>query len=1364
MKIIFTNLIVLVFALSSINGFSQAQKWEISTAFPGAARSEAISFTIDDIAYVGMGSDNTQKFTDFYKFDPLTEQWTQIASFPGEARSGAVAFTASGKGYVGTGMSSSSTRLKDFYEYNPTTNTWTAIAEFPGSARNLASAFSINNIGYVGLGKSVVDEESDFYKFNPASGTWSAIAGIGADNKRLLAKGFSVAGKGYITGGTAIESYTIVYSDVQSYDPTTDTWSEEVFADTKLSGLNDASLFVDDNNLVYLLGKSYSFSTSSYSAKSVKYDPSNNSVITFSPAFATKGRSYSVAFFVNNTAYAGLGSSSTSFGGATTYHNDLQKLITVEPPASPTNFSAYNITKTSARITWSRPSGVDSVIISISAINNNDYVELDTLTSSMYFDLTNLTEGTKYYIKVESIKEGVRSLPLLGSFATLSDVPIAISDLVADTSNILGFKLTWSRERTSYYDKYYIERAIGEGSFERIDTVDYGYTTEYYDRDITNKNSDLFRYRIFIYNPDKNTLSEASNIAEVTTEHMAPIAIEPSITTYSDRSYFSSYFSGETSKRVGNYIFQIATENEKFVSLDTTSYNYYRYYSYQELDTIAVRLIVSSEFGSDTSKISTFNTRLFTPSNLSDAYSTENFIGFKFRNESKLSKSVLVERSVNYGPFELYDSIESINQKYYSDEAIVPNTLYQYRLVNKKDNILSNTSSIIEIQSKRMVTWKKYKDDGLYSILESIKQGSFNNKFYNDGLVYLLSSETKQFKSFNLDTQELNSLPDFIGSGYKRFQATLLAENKFYCFGAVTEADSLIKDVWIYDIIEEEWSTGTMLPANIASTDIATDADNGRIIVIGKNETGNSIISHFDKLAKNWENTIALNYSFDPFFSEIKGDSLIVLSYYDRVAYNLNDHGTTRSKPLYYNSIPNRGITTQNGKNISITTSGIYEITTSAPYFKRTDIHTLDQYNGYAFVHDGKLFYGLADSDYKYTAYENDTTYQYIYTDILYYKDDAAPLPPANLRVEEISYTSATLKWMDLNEEDEYLLKYYDPSIQDYTTRSIAANSESFTLTELQQDRYYEFELFSVKDENLSAAQNVSFRTIRGVPYDVENFKATVLSSNSIRYEWDINDNLPVDSILIDNYNGATIRLGKNVTTYTFEGLQENSSQSVEIHTTNEFGRSYGAYSYEMTLLNMPAFQLITYREEIDVFELRWKDNSEYEEFFRIFRKSANDTAFIQIDSVLSSEIYDLENQLYIYNDDKNTPDGSYEYYIQAGYYNKDIYDDGSYYISENYSFPSDTLSTDHAVLSNKLAENGDTRIYPNPAESIITIDVNGLLLKQFELISINGERLNHTLKVIDNNKIDVSNIPTGLYFLKLHTSEGTFVHKLIKH
>ena len=217
MKIIFTNVIALLLVLLCFNGLSQVQKWENSSAFPGTARSEAISFTINNVAYVGLGSNSSQKFTDFYKFDPVNEQWTQIASFPGEARSGAVAFTASGKGYVGTGMSTSSTRLKDFYEYDPTSNTWAPIAEFPGSARNLASSFSINNIGYVGLGKSANDEESDFYKFNPTSGTWSAIAGLGADNKRLQAKGFSVAGQdGVFVDATATISGSKVLVEAES--------------------------------------------------------------------------------------------------------------------------------------------------------------------------------------------------------------------------------------------------------------------------------------------------------------------------------------------------------------------------------------------------------------------------------------------------------------------------------------------------------------------------------------------------------------------------------------------------------------------------------------------------------------------------------------------------------------------------------------------------------------------------------------------------------------------------------------------------------------------------------------------------------------------------------------------------------------------------------------------------------------------------------------------------------------------------------------------------------------------------------------------------------------------------------------------
>src|SRR6056297_2268354 len=85
----------------SMSAFSQP--WTAATDFTGAGRSGAVSFTIGDYAYVGLGQDADNYYADFYKYDPSTDSWEQISDFPGAARADAVAFTVNGIAYVGTG-------------------------------------------------------------------------------------------------------------------------------------------------------------------------------------------------------------------------------------------------------------------------------------------------------------------------------------------------------------------------------------------------------------------------------------------------------------------------------------------------------------------------------------------------------------------------------------------------------------------------------------------------------------------------------------------------------------------------------------------------------------------------------------------------------------------------------------------------------------------------------------------------------------------------------------------------------------------------------------------------------------------------------------------------------------------------------------------------------------------------------------------------------------------------------------------------------------------------------------------------------------------------------------------------------------
>jgi N-acetylneuraminic acid mutarotase len=114
--------------------------------------------------------------------ETTTNKWIAKASFPGLGRSGAVSFTILNKGYVGLGASNLSTfpvSHKDIWEYNPDNNSWTQKADYQGQGKYLTSSFSLRSSAYVCGGYDFVNgiaqaPQSDFYSFSPTNNSWNA--------------------------------------------------------------------------------------------------------------------------------------------------------------------------------------------------------------------------------------------------------------------------------------------------------------------------------------------------------------------------------------------------------------------------------------------------------------------------------------------------------------------------------------------------------------------------------------------------------------------------------------------------------------------------------------------------------------------------------------------------------------------------------------------------------------------------------------------------------------------------------------------------------------------------------------------------------------------------------------------------------------------------------------------------------------------------------------------------------------------------------------------------------------------------------------------------------------------------------------
>ncbi|MDB5273365.1 MAG: hypothetical protein JWO58_1732 [Chitinophagaceae bacterium] len=219
--------------------------WVQRSSFEGYARSSAVSFTINDIGYVGTGFDNTNRLRDFWAYDPHYDNWYKQDSLPaiGGPRSEGVGFAVSGKGYVGTGTDGTN-YFNDFWEFTPDPGgpsngqlgSWTQISNFPGNKRSGAVAFGLGSYGYVGSGYSG-NAEKDFYRYDPSSNTWYNEKGT--YSKKTGAFAFVIGSKAYVGGGINNSTYLTEFQEFTPYALTNITPTDSGGTWKKMDYLDD---------------------------------------------------------------------------------------------------------------------------------------------------------------------------------------------------------------------------------------------------------------------------------------------------------------------------------------------------------------------------------------------------------------------------------------------------------------------------------------------------------------------------------------------------------------------------------------------------------------------------------------------------------------------------------------------------------------------------------------------------------------------------------------------------------------------------------------------------------------------------------------------------------------------------------------------------------------------------------------------------------------------------------------------------------------------------------------------------------------------------------------------------------------------
>jgi len=128
------------------------QAWEQLPDFPGTARDDAASFTIDGAIYVGTGMELGWGLTnDWYVYDTQAGAWWPIAPLPATPRQYCSSFVLEGKGYLFGGIDADGP-LNELWCFDPATNTWSAKAPLPGEGRYACVSAGLGSTGHVATG------------------------------------------------------------------------------------------------------------------------------------------------------------------------------------------------------------------------------------------------------------------------------------------------------------------------------------------------------------------------------------------------------------------------------------------------------------------------------------------------------------------------------------------------------------------------------------------------------------------------------------------------------------------------------------------------------------------------------------------------------------------------------------------------------------------------------------------------------------------------------------------------------------------------------------------------------------------------------------------------------------------------------------------------------------------------------------------------------------------------------------------------------------------------------------------------------------------------------------------------------------
>ncbi|MHB8259430.1 MAG: T9SS type A sorting domain-containing protein [Bacteroidia bacterium] len=96
--------------------------------------------------------------------------------------------------------------------------------------------------------------------------------------------------------------------------------------------------------------------------------------------------------------------------------------------------------------------------------------------------------------------------------------------------------------------------------------------------------------------------------------------------------------------------------------------------------------------------------------------------------------------------------------------------------------------------------------------------------------------------------------------------------------------------------------------------------------------------------------------------------------------------------------------------------------------------------------------------------------------------------------------------------------------------------------------------------------------------------------------------------------------------------------------------------------------------------------------------------------------------------------------------------------------FISDTTTCLNSTgISQLRIQNDEVSIYPNPASQLVNLSIGQFDNASIEIYNTIGECVHRQIITSSNSQIDISNLQSGLYMVKILTNQGTSIKKFVK-